>query len=237
MGRRSLMMAEMPEPNDRMLHEYRRDPDPRFARELRERLRRTERVPSVTTRRVMRFAAAACAVAVVAAIFAIPSVRVSAQSFLELFRVRRFAAVKFDESRLETLRSMGEKRELLVFDKTEEVRDPGPPRYVSSREAASPEVGFRVSAPGYLPNGFTPDSVFVCGDGAMRLSISEEKLRSLLQQLDVRDVQVPTGLDGKWVEVRKPPVVLQKFRGPRERRAVFVQARSPEVSLPSGWDV
>ena len=227
----------MSEMDDRMLHEYRRDPDPRFARELRERLRRTERVQGVTTRRVFRFAAAACAIAVVAAIFAIPSVRVSAQSFLELFRVRRFAAVRFDESRLETLRALGEKRELLVFDKTEEVRDPGPPRYVLSRQAASPEVGFPVSAPAYLPEGFLPDSVFVNGEGAMRLSISEEKLRALLQQLDVRDVQVPTGLDGKWVEVRKPPIVIQRFRGPRERRAVFIQARSPEVSLPTGWDV
>ena len=123
--------------DDRILHEYRRDPDPRFARTLRERLRGQERT-QLRARGVVRLLAAACGVAVVVALFAIPSVRVSAQSFLDLFRVKRFAAVEFDESRLQTLRSLGEDRELLVFDRTEKLVDPGPPRYVPSRETASP---------------------------------------------------------------------------------------------------
>jgi hypothetical protein len=222
--------------DDRMLHGYRRDPDPRFARELRERLRRQER-STLRARSVRNALVAACGVALVAALFTIPWVRVSAQSFLELFRVRRFAAVELSESRLQTLRSLGEKPGELVFDRRETLVDPGPARYVPSREAASPEVGFAVSAPSYLPEGLAPDSVFVEGEGAMRLSVSEEKLRSLLQRLDLSDVQVPAGLDGRWIEVRKPPVVVQKFRSARDRRAILVQARSPEVSVPGGWDV
>ena len=221
--------------DERMLHEFRRDPDPRFARELHGRLRRQEQ--AVRGHRAARLLAVAGGVAVVAALFTIPSVRVSAQSFLELFRVRRFAAVEFNESRLESLRSMEKDRELLVFDRTEKLVDPGPARYVPSREAATPQVGYAVSGPGYLPEGLAPDSVFVQGEGAMRLSVSEAKLRSLLRQLDLNDVQVPAGLDGRWIEVRKPPVVVQKFRSPRDRRAVLIQARSPEVSVPSGWDV
>jgi hypothetical protein len=222
--------------DDRMLHDYRRDPDPRFARELLGRLRRRERFP-LRTRGVRNALVAACGAALVAALFAIPWVRASAESFLELFRVRRFAAVELSESRLRTLRSLGENPGELVFDRTEKLVDPGPARYVPSREAASPEVGFAVSAPGYLPEGLAPDSVFVEGEGAMRLSVSEEKLRSLLQRLDLNDVQVPPGLDGRWIEVRKPPVVVQKFRSARDRLAILVQARSPEVSVPAGWDV
>ncbi|MGE5176718.1 MAG: DUF4367 domain-containing protein [Hyphomicrobiales bacterium] len=222
--------------DDRMLHEHRRDPDPRFARELRERLRREER--SLLRARGLRNAlVAACGVAIVAALFTIPSVRVSAQSFLELFRVRRFAAVELSESRLQTLRSLGEKPGELVLDSTQTVVDPGPARYVPSREAASPEVGFAVSAPGYLPEGLAADSVFVEGEGAIRFSVSEEKVRSLLRRLDLSDVQVPAGLDGRWIEVRKPPVVVQKFRSPKDRRAILAQAKSPEVSVPAGWDV
>lgn len=222
-----------------MLHEYRRDPDPRFARDLRERLRRQEGRRSPVAGRVVRLAALAAGVALVAALFTIPSVRVSAQSFLELFRVRRFAAVPFSESRFETLRSLeqGKDHGLLVLDKEETVLDPGPMRYVPSREAASPEAGFAVSAPSYLPEGLVADSVFVEGAGAMRLSVSEAKLRSVLQRLDLNDVEVPTGLDGRWIEVKKPPVVFQKFRSPRNGRAMLVQARSPEVSVPAGWDV
>lgn len=222
--------------DDRMLHDYRRDPDPRYARDLRERLRRQERSP-LRGHGLRNALAAACGVALVAALFSIPSVRVSAQSFLELFRVRRFAAVSLDESRVKTLRSLGGKRGDLVFDSTETLVDPGPARYVVSREAAAPEVGFAVGAPAYLPEGLAPDSVFVEGKGAMRLSVSEEKLRSLLRRLDLNDVQVPTGLDGRWIEVRKPPVVVQKFRSTRDRHAILVQARSPEVSVPAGWDV
>lgn len=221
--------------DDRMLHEYRRDPDPLFARDLRERLRHEER-PRVTGKRLARLAAAACVLAVVAALFAVPSVRVSAQSFLELFRVRRFAAVEFDESRIETLRSLGEDRGMFIFDRQEELLDPGPARYVASREAASKQAGFLVSVPAFLPAGMSADSMFIEGQGAMRLSISESKVRSLLQRLDLNDVSVPPGLDGRSIEVRKPPVVLQKFRSPR-RGAVLVQARSPEVSVPAGLDV
>ena len=221
--------------DDRTLHEYRREPEPEFARSLRERLRRQERV--VRSHRAVRLLAAAGGVAVLAALFTIPSVRVSAQSFLELFRVRRFAAVPFQESRFEALRSAGEDHESLVFDRTEKVLDPGPPRYVASREAASREVGYAVSTPGYLPGGLTADSVFVQGEGAVKLMVSEAKLRALLRRLDLNDVPVPTGLDGRWIEVRKPPMVLQSFHSPRGTRTTFIQARSPEISVPSGWDV
>ena len=222
--------------DDRMLHEYRRDPDPEFARKLRERLRRQEGVRAFPTRAATRVLVAACAMVAVVALFAIPSVRVSAQALLDLFRVRRFAAVEFNESRLQTLRSLDKDHGLTVLDRQEKVLDPGPPRPVPSRAAASPEVGFAVSGPGYLPEGMTPDSVFVEGEGAMRLSVSEAKLRTLLDQLDLRDVTVPSGLDGRWIVVKKPPIVIQKFRSQR-RNAVLVEARSPEVSVPSGWDV
>lgn len=221
--------------DDRMLHEYRREPDPRFSRDLRERLRRLER-PPLAARRAVRLAAAMCGVAAVASLFLIPSVRVSAQAFLDIFRVRQFAAVQFDAARMETLQSAVKDPSTLVFDRKETVRDPGPPRYVASREAASPEAGFTVSAPRYLPEGLAADSVFVEGEGAMRLSVSEAKLRSLLGRLDLDDVAVPSGLDGRWIEVRKPPVVIQRFRS-KNRRAALVQARSPEVSVPGGWDV
>jgi Domain of unknown function (DUF4367) len=221
--------------DDRMLHEYRRDPDPRFARQLRERLRRTER-PRGLPRPLAQALATACALSIVIALFTMPSVRVSAQAILDLFRVQRFAAVEFDESRLEVLQSLEKDRGLLVFDQKETLREPGPARYVSSHEAASPEAGFAVSAPTYLPDGLKADSVFVEGEGSMRLSVSEAKLRALLDRLDVNGVNVPPNLDGGWIEVRKPPVVVQRFSSPK-REAVLVQARSPEVSVPAGWDV
>jgi len=221
--------------DDRMLHEYRREPDPRFASDLRGRLRRLERrgLPSRRTTRIFTAVAVAAAVTV---IFAVPSVRVSAQAVLDVFRVKRFAAVEFKESRRDLLASIDKERGFLVFDRQEKVLDPGPPTYVASREAASAQAGFDVSTPAFLPPGMAADSVFVQGEAAARMAVSEAKLRSLLERLDLKDVTVPTGLDGHWVELKKPPVVMQRFKSER-RRAMFLQARSPEVTLPAGWDL
>jgi hypothetical protein len=221
--------------DDRMLHEYRREPDPAFARELRERLRRAEEPRRFLSGNLARVLAAACAVLVVAGLFAIPSVRVSAQAMLDIFRVRRFAAVEFDKSRFETLRSLGKDPGLLVLDKRETVLDPGPSRRVRSENEASSIAGFGVSKVGYLPMGMTADTVYVEGAGEMRFSVSEAKLRALLDRLDLREVAVPSGLDGQWIDVRKPPMVIQTYRS-KNRRAALMEARSPEVSVPAGWN-
>jgi hypothetical protein len=222
--------------DDRMLHEYRREPDPRFASDLRERLRRHERPRHLPSPRATRILAAVAAAAVVTIVFAVPSVRVSAQAALDVFRVKRFAAIGVTDSRREQLASLEKDKEFLVFDRQEKILDPGPPAYVASRQAATAQAGFDVSGPTFLPTGMVADSLFVQGEGAARMSVSEAKLRSLLERLDLRDVKVPAGIDGQWVEVRKPPVVLQRFRSER-RRAVLFQARSPEVTLPAGWDL
>ena len=66
--------------DDRMLHDYRREPDPRFARDLRAKLRRLETLRLLSSPPVTRVLAAACAVAIVAVLFTVPSVRVSAQA-------------------------------------------------------------------------------------------------------------------------------------------------------------
>ncbi|HEY2955845.1 MAG TPA: hypothetical protein VGK89_11425 [Candidatus Eisenbacteria bacterium] len=222
--------------DDRFMNELRRDPDPRFARELRARLRAQETQNPEPARRLGRTLAAVLAAALVVAPFAFPSVRASAQALLDLFRVRKFAAVQFDETRAEKLRQLGADKELMVFDRQETVRDPGAPEVVASVEAAAAAAGFQVSRPGYLPDGLTPDTVRVQGAGEARLSVSEAKLRSLLDALDLRDVALPSGLDGKVVEVRKPPIVIQQFHNGR-LHATVVQSNSPELAVPAGLDI
>ena len=220
--------------DDRMLHEYRRTPDPRFEQELRERLRQGER-PRGVPRPVIRTLAVACALGVVVAIFAVPSVRVSAQAILDIFRVRRFAPVEFNQARIEALKSIENERGLLVFDRQETLQS-GWSMYFPTRQGASQKAGFAVSAPSYLPDSLAPESVFVHGEEAVRFSVSEAKLRELLDRLDVKGVAVPSGLEDGWVEVHKPTVVVQRFRSSK-RKAILIQAPSPEVSVPAGWDM
>ena len=223
--------------DDRFLNQLRKDPDPGFASRLRDRLGAQESPRTAWRARLTPSLAGALAVGLVVSLFVFPSVRVSAQAMLDLFRVRKFSAIPFDPSRLDKLRSLESNQTFLVFDHTEVVREPGAPQVVSSTEAASAAAGFTVARPSYLPDGLAADTILVEGPGEARLSVSEAKLRRLLDALDLRDVSVPVGLDNKPVEVRKSPVVIQNFRGRGNRRASLIQSNSPEVGVPAGIDV
>src|SRR6266513_1871618 len=90
--------------DDRFLHDARRAPRAEFATGLRARLERTadERPPRVA-RRWAPVASGFVALAVIAALFTLPSVRASAQAFLDLFRVRNFTAITVDAARMRQL--------------------------------------------------------------------------------------------------------------------------------------
>jgi hypothetical protein len=222
--------------DDRFLHEMRREPPAEFARALRQRLRAQEEERRGWAPRALPAMAAAVAVALLVAVFTVPSVRVSAQALLELFRVRSFAAVPFDESRLEKLRALEQNNALFVFDQKQIVLDPGKPQYYSTLEAAGAAVGLVPSQPRYLPDSLALDSIMVEPAGAARLAVSEAKLRALLDQLDLQSVSVPPGIDGAWVEVRKPAAVIQHYEKGR-LKATLAQATSPEISVPAGLEI
>lgn len=224
--------------DDRFLNELRREPRPEFERDLRRRLEAAEARSLGRPRWGPAWWSAAVAAGLAIALFTVPSMRASAEAFLDLFRVRTFTAVSFDPARFERLKDLRQADGPLVFDRQERANDPGPPRYEPSLAAAAAAAGLTVRRPTFLPEGLAADSVFVIGDGRMRLGVSEAKLRAVLDALDLRDVAVPAGLDGRWIEVHKPPMVIQQFRGAGAgATARLVQAQSPEVAVPAGVDV
>lgn len=222
--------------DDHFLHEMRREPRPEFARALRQRLRIQEEERRGWAPRMVPAMAAAFAALLAAAVIFVPSVRVSAQAVLDMFRVRTFAAVPFDESRLEKLRSLGQDNALMVFDQKQVLVDPGKPQPYPTVEAAGAAAGIVPGTLHYLPDSLALDSVMVEQAGAARLSVSGAKLRALLDRLDLRDVSVPQSIDGSWVEVRKPAAVIQRYKGGR-LRAMLAQSTSPEVAVPSGVEI
>jgi len=223
--------------DDRFLNEQRRDPDPQFARGLRERLRAQEKPRRSWAPRLAPVFASALAVVLAVALFTLPSVRASAQAMLDLFRVRKFAAVQFDESRIDKLRALEQDRQLMVFDQPQVIRDPGPAQVVPSVDAATATAGFRAARPTYLPSGLYADTVRVEGAGEARLTVSEAKIRAVLDALDLHDVTLPQGIDGKSVEVRKAPIVIQQFKSSGRLRAMVLQSNTPEIGVPAGMDI
>src|ERR1041385_5776542 len=95
--------------DDQFLNEQRRDPDSGFAARLHERLKsqgaaRPTWRPAWTGIKLAPLAAGGVAMGAMILLFTLPSVRASAQAFLDLFRVRSFAAVPVNEERIEKLK-------------------------------------------------------------------------------------------------------------------------------------
>ena len=227
--------------DDRFLEGMREEPRSGYARSLRERLREVEDVAE-TRRSVWRPAlAAVTAVAVVASLFLLPAVRVAAQNALDLFRVRSFAGIEVDDSRLDELRKIhdrvGNDPAMMVFDHQEVLKEPGEPQTFPSADLAASTAGLPgILRPGSLPPEFRFENAMVMGEGAARLTINASKLRPILDELGMRDVRVPSGFDGQPITVHKPAIVVQHFTTGKRSLSVL-EAMSPEVTLPPGADL
>lgn len=222
--------------NDDFLHGLRRDPRPGFARELREQLIEQDEIRRESGRRFRTAASFAAAAAVVAVAFAFPAVRASAQAVLDIFRVRTFAAVKFDPARLEKISGLEGDRAMMVFERRDALRTPGEPRAAASLDEAGALAGLRAMTPTALPEGFQPDSVRVTGEGEANLVLDAAKLRTVLDALELRDVRVPANLDGREIHVRMPAAILARYVK-RDSRVLFVQSGGPEITMPPGAEM
>jgi len=229
--------------DDRFLHEGRREPRPEFAAGLRERLsqqhagemRRGWRVAGAPGGLAPAFAAAVAMLAVVM-VFAVPSLRAYAQSFLDLFRVRDFAAVQVSPERLAQFKNGSIDMKSLIGDHVETLKEHGPPQFFQDPRSAGAAAGFDVRVPSSLPRGIQADTFTVMGDGAARLTVDTAKLRELLNTLGINDVTIPENLNGAQVTLHMNPAVHALYRKDRIRVGLM-EARSPEVSMPAGLDL
>jgi hypothetical protein len=224
---------------DQFLHDLKRDPDPAFESQLRERLRTQDPAPETRaagTHFPWRTAGAvAFAGAVAVIVFAVPSVRVSAQSFLDIFRVRNFAAVPVDPERIARLESETIDLQRMMAKNVEVLQAAGEPREVESADAASRAVGFAVRAPEYL-SGLEPGVITVKDQGRVRMTADAAALEEMLRLLDIRDARIPANLDGAIIEVRMPASVHMRYA--KEGRMVrWMQSASPDVRLPPAMDL
>src|SRR5689334_11618772 len=222
--------------DDRFLKDARQEPRPEFARSLRERLRAQEHEAQVRRASPARWTpvfAGVAAVLLAVGLFSIPAVRVSAQAFLDLFRVRNFAAVTVDPARLQQIRNQTLDVESILGE-PETIQDPGPMRAFTSAMDAASATGYPLKqAP--VVNGFTPDTTFVRGESRKRLHVNTTRLRGLLTSLAIDDVTLPPALDGAEVNVHVQPVARTVYKW-KDRRISLLQTPSPELSLPPGID-
>jgi hypothetical protein len=183
-----------------------------------------------------RVAAVAAAMLSAAGLLALPAVRASAQAFLDLFRVVNFTAVPVDISRVNELGKKGLDIPTLVGEQLEVLEDPGPPRIVGSPAEASAALHLRLKLPSAVPPWMPAVRTEIEGERVVRVTADTRKLTNVLDALGLSDVRPPPGLDGQVVVARVPPVVRVTYAQGQEQM-VFLQGKSPEVTLPAALDL
>jgi len=223
--------------NDQFLHDLRRPPSTSFARRLRATLDANGNVSGVSSRAARRYLPLAASLALVSLAFAFPGVRASAQAFLDLFRISSVVGVAVDTGPLRNVIQNGLNLESMLGGSIEELTPQSEPVEVASVADASATAGFDAIEPAWRPVGLELSRVRVGGPEAVRLTLNLEYLELLMDAIGIDDLSVPQGYDGQQVTVRIPSVVSLEYGAPGSNRAALVQAPSPEITLPEGFDL
>ncbi|HSD28879.1 MAG TPA: hypothetical protein VLL75_16380, partial [Vicinamibacteria bacterium] len=238
--------------SDDLLSRLREEPRPEFRDGLEERLREVdarERERRSAPGPWRRFAPALAGVGLVAALalaFTLEPVRAAAREFLDLFRVKRFAAVPVDPQRLERLARGGVDFNSLVADQVQVVVAPQEPEEVASPEAGAVEAGIVAHLPTVLPRRTELAQTTLGRPGSFRVQLDTAKLEALALAAGADEIEIPGWWNGVTVDVEMPPVLAVRYartfdavegRPPREESFVLFQSATPRVELPEGFDL
>jgi hypothetical protein len=238
--------------SDDFLSRLREEPRPEFAERLGERLHEideSERERRVRPRPHRRFVPALAGAGIVAALalaFTLEPVRVAAREFLDLFRVKRFAAVPVDPQRLERLAKGGLDFKSLVADQVQVVVAPERPAVVASPEAGAVEAGIVAQQPTTLPRRTELAETMLGRPGTFRVRVDTAKLEALALAAGADEIEIPAWWNGATIDVEAPPVLVLRYartvefadgRPPREDSFLLSQSAIPQVELPEGFDL
>jgi hypothetical protein len=238
--------------SDDFLSRHREEPRPEFAARLDERLHeidaqaRERRVAPAPWRRFAPALAGAGLVAALALAFTLEPVRAAAREFLDLFRVKHFAAVPVDPQRLERLAKGGLDFKSLVADQVQVVVAPVEPQVVASAEAGAVEAGIVAQLPTVLPSRTALAETRLGRPGTYRVQVDTAKLEALALAAGADEVEIPAWWNGATLDVEMPPVLATRYartveysdgRPPREDSFVVFQSATPQVELPEGFDL
>lgn len=229
------------------LHE---EPRPEFAGRLDERLRQIgarghdRRLVPASLRRGAPAFAGALLVGALGFAFTLEPVRAAAREFLDLFRVKRFAAVPVDPQRLARLAQGGLDLKTLVGEQVQVVVAPQPPVEVASPEAAAVDAGITARLPAVVPPGFEMAETKLSRAAEFRVRIDTAKLGALAEAAGADEIEIPAFWNGATIDVDVPAVVAVRYArageaggGRRDDGYLLLQAAVPQVELPSGFDL
>lgn len=238
--------------SDDFLSRLREQPRPEFGERLEQQLHEIDRL--AWERRLApnpwrRFAPALAAAGLVAALgvaFTLEPVRAAAREFLDLFRVKRFAAVPVDPQRFERLAKGGLDFKSLVADQVQVVVAPEKPLAVASPEAGAVAAGITAQQPSVLPRRTELAETTLARPGRFRVQIDTAKLEALALAVGADEIEIPAFWNGATIDIELPPVLALRYartidvgdgRPPHEESFLLFQSAAPQVELPEGVDL
>jgi len=191
------------------------------------------------TGRMRPLMAGLAALVLMIALFNLEPVRVAANQFLGVFRIRKFAVITLDPGQLDRLRELegvlGDGQGF-PFGQTRVIKEPGQPKMVASASAAGSQAGISIRLPGQLPTGVNSQPVLYIQDaGAAQMTVDRARVQAVLDAIGRSDLKLPATLDGATIEFTIPASVIAEYAGLPGLR--LVQMTSPSVNLPPGVDL
>jgi len=176
---------------------------------------------------------------IVAALALSPTARAAAEGFLNLFRVQRITALPIDPARIQQLRESQVSKldiESLIGEisdtDAQTLEQQAKPQLVSGVAEAAQVSGLAVRVPAAFSDA-TQLHVSVQREQRVNIRGNVARMQALVNALGVEDVVLPPQLDGAQIGIHKPAAVMMTYGEGREAPR-FLQARSPEVTLPEG---
>ena len=172
-------------------------------------------------------AIALTAVLFIAVLFSFPAVRATANDFLGLFRVQKFAPISITPGQMAVLQQLAE--EGMAPGELTIRHEPGAAAPVNSLVEAGLQTGIDVRTIGDLGS---PSEISVLDGGDGNLKINLASARTLMETAGADPSLLPDNLDGANVHVTVFPGVQQSWG----EEITFLQAPSPWVEYPEDVD-
>jgi hypothetical protein len=103
---------------------------------------------------------------------------------------------------------LGKQISQLMSDSSRVTRDPGKPREVPDKAAATQAAGFDVRLPSSRSDA---PQLTVQGAGEVEFTANRTRAQDLLDQAGFKDVKLPASLDGALIQVEIPPTVTAGY--------------------------
>jgi hypothetical protein len=94
-----------------------------------------------------------------------------------------------------------------------------------------------IAVPQWLPDGSSILEMTVMGERVVQITANAVRLQQVMDALGITDLSAPAALDGQVISFRVPPVVMVRYDHANGRRSRLLQARAPQVTLPTSVDL